>query len=175
MPQADIHATAVTDLPLGSRFTLHAKGETHPVTLIVPGRHNIANALAAIAAATALWHEAGLTRPWNDPAADARRALSAPAATIFAARQDGALVGTVMTGHDGHRGWVYYLAVAATSQRQGIARQLMAAAETWCSTAGAPRLNLMVRAANDPVLGFYARLGYRRSDVVVLQKDLHSE
>jgi UDP-N-acetylmuramate--alanine ligase len=53
-PQADIRATAITDLPLGSRFTLHAKGETHPVTLIVPGRHNIANALAAIAAATAL-------------------------------------------------------------------------------------------------------------------------
>ncbi len=53
-PHSDIRATDVTDLPLGSRFTLHAQGETHPVTLIVPGRHNIANALAAIAAATAL-------------------------------------------------------------------------------------------------------------------------
>ena len=53
-PQADIRATDITDLPLGSRFTLHAQGETHRVELIVPGRHNIANALAAIAAATAL-------------------------------------------------------------------------------------------------------------------------
>ena len=53
-PQADIRATDITDLPLGSRFTLHAQGETHPVTLIVPGRHNIANALAAIAASIAL-------------------------------------------------------------------------------------------------------------------------
>ena len=53
-PQADIRATGITELPLGSRFTLHAQGEAHPVTLIVPGRHNIANALAAIAAATAL-------------------------------------------------------------------------------------------------------------------------
>ncbi len=53
-PQADIRATDIADLPLGSRFTLHAQGETHPVELIVPGRHNIANALAAIAAATAL-------------------------------------------------------------------------------------------------------------------------
>lgn len=52
--QADIRATDITDLPLGSRFTLHAQGETHQVELIVPGRHNIANALAAIAAATAL-------------------------------------------------------------------------------------------------------------------------
>lgn len=52
--QADFRATDIVDLPLGSRFTLHAMGKTHPVALIVPGRHNIANALAAIAAATAL-------------------------------------------------------------------------------------------------------------------------
>ncbi len=53
-PKADIRATDITELPLGSRFTLHAKGESHPAALIVPGRHNIANALAAIAAATAV-------------------------------------------------------------------------------------------------------------------------
>lgn len=52
--KADIRATDITELPLGSRFTLHAQGDTHQVELIVPGRHNIANALAAIAAATAL-------------------------------------------------------------------------------------------------------------------------
>jgi len=52
--QADFRATDIVDLPLGSRFTLHAMGTTHEVALIVPGRHNIANALAAIAAATAL-------------------------------------------------------------------------------------------------------------------------
>jgi UDP-N-acetylmuramate--alanine ligase len=52
--QADFRATDITDLPLGSSFTLHAMGEVYPVTLIVPGRHNIANALAAIAASVAL-------------------------------------------------------------------------------------------------------------------------
>jgi UDP-N-acetylmuramate--alanine ligase len=51
---ADFRATDITDLPLGSRFTLHAMGDVYPVTLIVPGRHNIANALAAIAASVAL-------------------------------------------------------------------------------------------------------------------------
>lgn len=127
---------------------------------------------ADIPAAVALWTEVGLTRPWNDPFADARRALAGPASTIFAARQHETLVGTVMTGHDGHRGWVYYLAVAAPAQRRGVARRLMAAAEAWCTAAGVPRLNLMVRAGNDPVLGFYDRLGYRQSEVVVLQKDL---
>lgn len=61
---------------------------------------------AEIAAAVALWEAAGLTRPWNDPVADARRALAGPASTILAAHRDGVLIGTVMTGHDGHRGWV---------------------------------------------------------------------
>ena len=77
-----------------------------------------------------------------------------------------------MTGHDGHRGWVYYLAVAPSERGQGVGAQLMQAAEHWCAAQGVPRLNLMVRAGNAPVLGFYARLGYRQSDVIVLQKDL---
>lgn len=127
---------------------------------------------AEVTAAATLWAEAGLVRPWNDPVADAHRALAAAAATVFAAREDGRLVGTAMTGHDGHRGWVYYLAVTTDRRGNGIARALMAAAETWCESAGMPRLNLMVRAGNAPVLGFYAALGYRQSDVVVLQKDL---
>jgi ribosomal protein S18 acetylase RimI-like enzyme len=125
-----------------------------------------------IPAAAALWAAVGLTRPWNDPIADARRALAGPASTILAVHRDGVLIGTVMTGHDGHRGWVYYLAVATAAQRQGVARRLMAAAEAWCAAAGVARLNLMVRAGNAPVLGFYDRLGYRQSDVIVLQKDL---
>jgi ribosomal protein S18 acetylase RimI-like enzyme len=129
---------------------------------------------AEIPAAAALWEAVGLTRPWNDPIVDARRALAGPASTVLAAHRDGALIGTVMTGHDGHRGWVYYLAVAAEAQYQGVARRLMAAAEAWCAAAGVTRLNLMVRAGNAGVIGFYDRLGYRQSDVVVLQKDLPS-
>ena len=122
--------------------------------------------------AAALWREAGLVRPWNDPDSDARRALTAVAATIFAARDGGQVVGTAMTGHDGHRGWVYYLAVAINHRGNGVARALMTATEAWCEAAGMPRLNLMVRAGNAPVLGFYAALGYRKSEVIVLQKDL---
>ena len=62
--------------------------------------------------AVALWRETGLTRPWNDPYADLARALAGPTSTVLGAQDaDGCLVGTVMVGHDGHRGWVYYLAV----------------------------------------------------------------
>jgi ribosomal protein S18 acetylase RimI-like enzyme len=126
----------------------------------------------AIPAAVALWQAAGLTRPWNDPVADARRALDGPASTILAVLDGERLVGTVMVGHDGHRGWVYYLAVADDCRRAGHGRALMAAAMDWLRAAGVPRLNLMVRQGNTAVLGFYQALGFRLSDVQVLQHDL---
>jgi len=126
----------------------------------------------AIPAAVALWQAAGLPRPWNDPEADARRALAGPASTILAVHDDNRLVGTVMVGHDGHRGWVYYLAVAADCRRAGHGRALMEAAMDWLRAAGMPRLNLMVRDGNDAVLRFYAALGFAVSDVRVLQHDL---
>jgi ribosomal protein S18 acetylase RimI-like enzyme len=95
------------------------------------------------AAVIALWQECGLTRPWNDPAADFALAVPGPASCVLVARDDGGLAGSVMTGFDGHRGWVYYLAVAPDRQRGGLGRALMAAAEAW----------LRARRAQDPADG----------------------
>lgn len=82
------------------------------------------------------------------------------------------LLGTAMLGHDGHRGWVYYLAVRADERGQGLGRALMRACEEWVLGHGVPTLRLMVRTGNEPVLAFYARLGYELSDVVVLGRRL---
>lgn len=130
-------------------------------------------------AVTALWEEAGLTRPWNPPAADLHRALEGTTSTVLGAfRPDTdslagtALVGTVMVGHDGHRGWVYYLAVAEAERGAGLGRRLMEAAESWLREHGAVKLQLMVRETNDQVIGFYDRLGYADADVRVLAKRL---
>jgi hypothetical protein len=79
---------------------------------------------AEIEQAVALWREAGLTRPWNDPLVDARLALSNPTSTILAARDDDRLLATVMVGFDGHRAWVYYLAAAASERRSGLGRRM---------------------------------------------------
>ncbi|MGD0642818.1 MAG: GNAT family N-acetyltransferase, partial [Roseiarcus sp.] len=76
--------------------------------------------VAEIEAAVALWEEAGLLRPWNDPLADIRLALAGPSSTVLAARAGGRLAATVMVGWDGHRGWIYYLAVAREFRRRGI-------------------------------------------------------
>lgn len=120
-------------------------------------------------AAIALWRETGLTRPWNNPEDDLRRALGSAAATVLAAIEDGRLVGTVMVGHDGHRGWVYYLAVSPGWQRDGIGRRLMEASEHWLADK-VPKVQLMIRRDNDAAAAFYERLGYERSDVLVVSR-----
>ena len=75
-----------------------------------------------------------------------------------------------MVGHDGHRGWVYYLAVAETHQRVGLGSELMRAAEEWLRTRGAVKVQLMVRSENESALEFYGRVGYESNDVQVLSR-----
>jgi ribosomal protein S18 acetylase RimI-like enzyme len=124
------------------------------------------------AAAIALWYEAGLVVPWNDPASDLQRALDGPSSTVLAGSEDGALVAIAVVGHDGHRGWVYYLAVTLGARGRGHGRAMMGACERWLTERGLPKLNLMVRVGNEPVLGFYGALGYGRDEVVVMSRRL---
>lgn len=119
-----------------------------------------------------LWRECGLTRPWNDPYADFDRALAGSTSTVLVADLGSGPVGAVVVGDDGHRGWVYYLAVAPDLQRRGIGRDLMGAAEDWLRARGCPALRLMVRSENEQVLGFYAALGYDDRACMVLGRDL---
>lgn len=123
--------------------------------------------------AVALWQASGLTRPWNDPHADLARALTGPTSTVLAAEdEDGRLLGTAMVGHDGHRGWVYYLAVQPALRRSGLGRALMHASEEWLRERRVPKVNLMVRTTNSAVIAFYEALGYKDGEVVVLGKFL---
>lgn len=110
--------------------------------------------------AVKLWEACGLTRPWNDPAADARRALAGPSSTIIAAFASDRLVGTAMTGWDGHRGWIYYLAVESDFRRWGIARKLIQECEDWLARYEAPKVQLMVRTENGEAARFWEALGY---------------
>jgi ribosomal protein S18 acetylase RimI-like enzyme len=121
-----------------------------------------------IDAAVALWDTCGLTRPWNDPRADARLALAGETSTILAERRDGRLVATAMVGADGHRGWVYYLAVDPALRGQGLGEAMMRAAEAWVAARGLPKIQLMVRADNAAVLAFYKAIGYATEDVTVM-------
>lgn len=115
----------------------------------------------------ALWRRCGLTRPWNDPLADFDRAMAQGAVLVT---QDGA--GAVMVGDDGHRGWVYYLAVAPERRGEGLGRALMAAAEAWLVERGCAKVQLMVRDGNEAALDFYDALGMERQVVAVFGRFL---
>ncbi|MCL6608520.1 MAG: GNAT family acetyltransferase [Geminicoccaceae bacterium] len=123
-----------------------------------------------VPAVVALWETCGLTRPWNPPAADIARARGRPNSEVLVAERAGRIVGTVMVGEDGHRGWVYYLAVEPAARGGGLGRALMAAAEAWLVARGIRKLELLVRSTNAAVKGFYEGLGYREEPVAVLAR-----
>lgn len=122
----------------------------------------------------ALWDACGLTRPWNDVLADLMMARDGPQSAVLLGHEADALAATVMVGFDGHRGWVYYLAVALQARGCGHGRTMMAAAEAWLRARGCPAIRLMVREDN-AAIGFYRALGYTRQEVVTWGRRLDSD
>jgi len=123
-----------------------------------------------IAEVIALWQRCGSTRPWNDPAADITLARKENNATVLLGRSDGALAASVLVGHDGHRGWVYYVTVDPAHRFKGFGRAIMSAAEDWLRARGIEKLQLMVRGDNAEVHAFYKSLGYFEQERVVFAK-----
>jgi len=125
---------------------------------------------ADIATVIALWRRCRLTRPWNDPAADIALARRRPNSTVLIGRDGDAMVATAMVGHDGHRGWVYYVAVDPDARQKGYGRVIMDAAEDWLRGRGIEKLQLMVRPDNAQVQAFYQKLGYVEQQRIVYAK-----
>jgi ribosomal protein S18 acetylase RimI-like enzyme len=125
---------------------------------------------ADIDAVVALWERCGLTRPWNDPRADIALARRQDNAAILVGRDAGALVAALMVGHDGHRGWFYYLGVEPGAQGRGFGRAITTAGEAWLRARGIEKAQLMVRPGNEKVRAFYESLGYGEQERVVFGK-----
>jgi ribosomal protein S18 acetylase RimI-like enzyme len=125
---------------------------------------------ADIATVIALWQRCGLTRPWNDPAADIALARKSPNAAVLAGRDGSTIVASALVGHDGHRGWVYYVAVDPDHRHKGYGRIVMDAAEDWLRGRGIEKMQLMVRPDNSQVQAFYASLGYLEQERIVYAK-----
>ncbi|MBN8955618.1 MAG: GNAT family acetyltransferase [Rhizobiales bacterium] len=123
-----------------------------------------------IDAVVALWECCGLTRPWNDPRSDIAFARKNTNAVILVGKDGDAVVSTAMAGHDGHRGWFYYVAVDSDRQGQGLGRAIMTASETWLRDQGVEKVQLLVRAGNEKVRAFYEALGYGEQPRVLFGK-----
>ncbi len=119
-----------------------------------------------------LWHRCGLVRPQNDAQKDIARKLATQPELFLVADVEGVIVGTVMAGYEGHRGWINYLATAPNIGVRGLRRALMAEAELLLKASGCPKINLQVRAANTEVIGFYRAIGFAVDDVVSMGKRL---
>jgi ribosomal protein S18 acetylase RimI-like enzyme len=126
-------------------------------------------------AVIALWEEAGLTRPWNDPAADVRRKQREQPELFFVAESEEAVIGVIMAGYDGHRGWIHYFAVAKAHRGKGTGRALLAHAEAALSARGCPKVQLQVRPDNTAVFDFYAAAGYEPYETVSFGKRLEQD
>jgi len=119
-----------------------------------------------------LWRRCDLVRPQNDPEKDVARKVAAGAEMFLVAVIDGKIVGTVMAGYEGHRGWINYLGVAPEYRKQGIGRALMAEAERMLAAVGCPKINLQVRTNNQSVVDFYRAIGFAVDDVISMGKRL---
>ena len=113
-----------------------------------------------------LWHRSKLTRPWNNPQLDIKRKLDAHPNWLLVGLIDDAVVASIMVGYDGHRGWINYLAVAPEHRRKGIARALMAEAESLLRGVGCPKINLQIRLDNVEAIEFYESIGFGKDHVV---------
>ena len=122
------------------------------------------------AVVTALWRACGLAMPWNDIEAEFRLARGRANSDILVAVMDDQVVGSVMVGHEGHRGWLYYVATDPAWRGQGVARHLIRHAEDWLKLRGIPKVQLLVRATNAAVMQYYEALGYRSVPSALMQK-----
>ena len=122
-----------------------------------------------------LWSRCGLLRPWNNPHKDIERKRRVQRNLFLIGTIEEKVVGSVMVGYDGHRGWINYLAVDPAHQRSGLGRALMDAAEQQLRRIGCPKINLQIRRDNLEAIAFYERIGYTEDVVVSFGKRLEKD
>jgi ribosomal protein S18 acetylase RimI-like enzyme len=123
------------------------------------------------ASVVALWRACDLVASYNDPAADFRFARAGACSDVLVGEDaTGRISGSVMVGHDGHRGWLYYVAAAPYARARGIGRQMVQAAEEWLRQRGVVKAQLLVRETNTKVVSFYEHLGFEVAPRVVMGK-----
>ncbi len=122
-----------------------------------------------------LWQECNLTTAWNNPQRDIERKIQDSPELFFVGEIENQIIASCMAGYDGHRGWIYYLAVIPDRQRQKLASEIMDHAEQALRKIGCPKIDLMVRKTNQNVISFYHKIGYNDDPVVVLSKRLQED
>ena len=119
-----------------------------------------------------LWKVCNLTKPWNNPDQDINRKLADSPDLFLVGTINEKIVASVMVGYDGHRGWIYYLAVDPEHRKQGLGKRIMATAEEKLLEIGCPKIDLMVRKNNLEVITFFEKIGYNHNEVITMSRRL---
>lgn len=123
----------------------------------------------------ALWEEVFPNDPpWNRAAVAIPEKLGVQPELFLVAEQGGMVLGTAMAGYDGHRGWLYGIAVKPDFQRGGIGSLLLGDAERRLRALGCGKINLQIRAGNEAVAAFYRQHGYDVEERVSMGKRLRA-
>jgi GNAT superfamily N-acetyltransferase len=122
-----------------------------------------------------LWRQMfGYEDARNDPGFVIDQKLAAADGLFWVAVCKGVAVGSVMAGYDGHRGWIYSMAVAAHMQHQGIGSALLKYAEAQLTDLGCVKINLQIMGGNESVQAFYHANGYGAENRVSMGKQIHT-
>ena len=119
-----------------------------------------------------LWRRCSLVVPQNDPKKDIEMKLQVQPELFFVGVISSHIVSTIMSGYDGHRGWIYYLAVDPVFQQNGIGRRMVEEVESKLRKLGCSKINLQVRNSNNSAIAFYKHIGFLDDDVIGMGKRL---
>lgn len=122
-----------------------------------------------------LWIKTGLTTAHNDPIADFDFAHDRPSSTVLVGLAGGEVVASVMVGHDGHRGWLYYVSVDPRFQKSDHGAAIASAGEGRLKQRGVRKVLLLIRDTNTAVESFYRRIGYETIPRIIMQKWLEPQ
>jgi len=113
-----------------------------------------------------LWQLADLTHPNNDPFLDIKRKLNDSPWGFLIAMDGRTIIGSIMVGYDGHRGWINYLACHPNHRRRGVVKSLMYEAKNLLLERGCSKINLQIRSGNESAVKFYESIGYSDDNVI---------
>ncbi|NNK96345.1 MAG: GNAT family acetyltransferase [Desulfobacterales bacterium] len=125
-----------------------------------------------VSAVVSLWHRCKLTVAWNDPLRDVDRKKKHQPELFLVGLINSRLIASVMGGYDGHRGWIYYLAVDPDYRQRGFGSLMIEEVEARIKKTGCAKINVMVRKSNQKIADFYFKHGYGTDEVSCLGKRL---
>ncbi|MGD0566419.1 MAG: GNAT family acetyltransferase [Candidatus Goldiibacteriota bacterium] len=110
------------------------------------------------------------TAAYSDPEKSLKQKLRQKDGLLFVADDGGEVAGAIMAGYDGHRGWIYSLAVNKGLRNKGLGSSLLKYAENELIKLGAPKIKLQVMISNKKTAGFYRKHGYEIEEVISMGK-----